>query len=403
MRTFIQVFGFDLAAKVLTGVFGILLIRHLPASAFADYTYATSLASIAAGLLTASFNRIYIVGYESLEIRENTSSFLSVQFIFIAIIMAVTIPFWNQSPALYWAIMGMIIANCLLVFATTYMQQEQRFFVFSLIKLLHGVMLVAGLAGLLMLIPLAEAWQPLALRSVVMALVFAVFVGWRLDWRGMLKVTPAARTIQRVIRQGFGGLFVYQALLAVFANVNILMLRRLVEDHDLATFGSAYRYYFLLVMASSSLKSVFLPQVQKATSKADLMKLFSTHKRMVAIYVLVVVLAIVLAPHLIPIIDKGKYPGAPLIFRILCLSAIISFVFSPFMTLLIKHKRFGVLIKMIGSAVLLNIVMSYGLITWLGINGAAMATLISYGYFQTCTFVFARRYLDGEKPPEVES
>ena len=393
MRTVLQVFVFDLMAKLLLAVFGLLLIRHLPASAFADYTFATSLANVAAGLLTASFNRIYIVGYDQLGLRGRVSSFLTFQFLLVALLIALTLPFWRQGPLLYWSLVAFVLGNCLYVFATTFMQREERFALFSGIKITHGALLLLGFLLLLQATSGAGAANALGLRAVIMMLVFVVFVGWRLDLRGLFSLPAAAQTLRRVFAEGYGQLFVYHAISAIFANVNILLLRRLVDDHDLAAFGSAYRYYLLLFLASSALKSVFLPQVQNANTAVALRGIFKRHRLMIAAYVPVVAIAALLAQWAIPLVDQGRYPEAVTVFRILCVSTVLSFAFSAYMTLLMKHRRFRLLIVLITVGVVFNLVVSYVLIVGQGIVGAAIATVLAYGGFNFAVFVSARSTL----------
>jgi O-antigen/teichoic acid export membrane protein len=226
-----------------------------------------------------------------------------------------------------------------------------------------------------------------------MLLVFAVFVGWRLDLRGLFSLPAATHTLRRVFAEGYGQLFVYHAISAIFANVNILLLRHLVDDHDLAAFGSAYRYYLLLFLASAALKSVFPPQVQNASTAAALAGIFQRHRLMVAAYVPVVAVAAILAQWAIPLVDQGRYPEAVTVFRILCVSTVLSFAFSAYMTLLMKYRRFLLLICLITAGVAFNLVVSYTLIVSQGIVGAAIATVLAYGAVNFAVFFSARSTL----------
>ncbi len=402
MRAIFQVFMTEVLGKVLMGLFAIILIRELPTRSFADYTFATSIVGMASGLLTASFNRIYIVGYESLSIAKNQASFLGIQFLITLLMLLAFLPFWSASSILLLSTFAMIGGNCLFVFATTVVQQKEEFGKFAAAKFAHSMLMILALLAVLRLWSLQEAWQPLILRAGVMAVIFAVFVGRGIHWPGILKIDAAWTTIYAVYQQGFGLLFLYHAVMAVFANVNIFLLKALVPSYDLATFGAGYRYYFLIFLASSSLKSVFLPRIQKATSTPEVDSIFQQHRRLLAAYIPLAILAAILAPYVLPLLDNGKYPEAVGIFQILCLSAILSFALSPYMTLMMKKKDFHFLTLAASLGTIGSILISYALIRLAGSMGAAVATLLAYGGFNFAIYLRARAALRKDLEPYEE-
>ena len=250
MRSIAQVFFTEIVGKVLMGLFAILLIRSLPPESFANYTLATSIAGVAAGLLTASFNRIYIVGFESLDIARNKAAFIGIQFTFTFIVFCVVFPFWHSSPWLLVTTFAMIIGNCLFVFSTTVVQQQEKFFIFSAIKLSHAILLIMGIALVQWTWGLHSAWQPLAARAAVMALVFGVFLGRSIHWPGLFRVDEAWRTICLLFHEGFGLLFFYHAIMAVFCQHKHLLAKR---NGTALRFGHLWSGLSLLLSAFSGL------------------------------------------------------------------------------------------------------------------------------------------------------
>ena len=149
------------------------------------------------------------------------------------------------------------------------------------------------------------------------------------------------------------------------------------DNSMLATYGSAFRYYSILSLALGSVHVVLLPMIQQASNDQELFEVFAKHKKMILMFIPAVLLAGWLAQWAIPFIDNGKYPGAVLSFRILCVSAIISFAFSPHVNLIMRFERFRFLFYLICIALALNAAINMLLIPKFGAAGVAFATLIS--------------------------
>src|SRR6476620_11371626 len=102
MKSIVQVFSFDVVAKVISGAISILLIRYMSEGEYARYLVALSLVAVATGTLAASFNRIYVVGYERLKLAKMTSSFLGLQLLIIAVLALVGVLFLQRFNDVYW-------------------------------------------------------------------------------------------------------------------------------------------------------------------------------------------------------------------------------------------------------------------------------------------------------------
>jgi O-antigen/teichoic acid export membrane protein len=136
---------------------------------------------------------------------------------------------------------------------------------------------------------------------------------------------------------------------------------------------------------------VLLPAVQQAETPEALEALYRQHLRLLAVFAPAVALAAWLAGWVLPWIDRGRYPEAVPVFRILAASAVVSFACSPHVNLLMKLHRFRFLFALIvaalGIAVLLNLV----LIPRAGAVGAAWATLVASACVTVPIFLAARR------------
>lgn len=161
----------------------------------------------------------------------------------------------------------------------------------------------------------------------------------------------------------------------------------------IATYGSAFRYYSILSLALGSVHAVLLPMIQKSSSHQELRHLFAKHRQIVMAFIVVVTFAGWLAGWVIPWIDAGKYPEAVATFRILCVSAVISFAFSPHVNLVMRFERYKFLLCLIVAAFALNVSINLALIPSYGAVGAAIATMISAATVTISIYVESRKLI----------
>ncbi|HLF23911.1 MAG TPA: polysaccharide biosynthesis C-terminal domain-containing protein, partial [Burkholderiales bacterium] len=90
-----------------------------------------------------------------------------------------------------------------------------------------------------------------------------------------------------------------------------------------------------------------------------------------------VVLAGVAAGWVMPWVDHGRYPDSVTAFRVLAISAVVSFGFSPHVNLLMKLERFRFLVALVALALGVNVVMLLLLVPRYGSIGASVGTLIA--------------------------
>jgi O-antigen/teichoic acid export membrane protein len=195
-------------------------------------------------------------------------------------------------------------------------------------------------------------------------------------------------------------------VLAFFSQVDIFMIKVLSDIETLASYGSAARYYQLLSLALGAVHTVFLPTMRKLQSREAQEVFFARHFRMLLVFAPAVGIFAVLANYVLPWIDLGRYPEAVPTLQILCLSAIISFAFSPHVNLVFTHHRFRFLFILILIALGTNVALNLVLIPAFGGRGAALATLIASACVTIPIFILSRQLRAGAWPrilPEADS
>jgi O-antigen/teichoic acid export membrane protein len=380
-------------SKVLLGVAGVVLIRFMPEIEYASYTLAVSLIAVVTQTVVLSFKRIYIIGYERFKIASSPSSFLGFQLWCIFLIVLITLPFKDFTQEVYWFIVASVIATCLSEFSKTVVQQQLKFLQFSIIEIARTLVFVLSLLLLIYFIRYdLKAWQVLVVQATAMFVVFLVAFSRYLELSRLLKIEESIRLAVTLLKGEYKYVFGYFFIFAFFAQVDVFVLKALAGTVELATYGSAFRYYSLLLLALGAVHTVLLPVVQRVHSISELESILGQHRRMLLLFVPLVLFGAWISQWIIPWIDKGKYPDAVMVFQILAISAVISFAFSPHSNLLMRFEDFRFLFVSICFGLLVNVGLCVWLVPMLSATGPAIATVIAFGGVNGSIFLRARKH-----------
>lgn len=394
MKAIAQVFGFDIISKVILAVVSMLLIRFMPKSEYATYTFAISAVTLVTQLLSGSFNRIYIVGYQTLNLKEESSLFLLFQ---LTILSVISLLFWfapGIPSQVYFLGVGLAFAISLSEFAKTTLQQEMRFLQFSLAEIARSSLFLVAVG-----IAIYMSGDHLSVSQVLLGQTFAmfsVFLAWylgRISWGDLLRVRAATRKFKTVVFGRYKHLLVYFLMIAGFSQMDVFMLKILSDDSGLATYGSAFRYYAVLLLSLNAIHTVLLPAVQKMSSREEWHGVVRRINILLLVFLPIVILLAWGAEFLIPFIDNGKYPGAILVFRILAVSALFSLAFSPHVNLLMRFEDFRFLAILISIALGVGIIINVLLIPYYGPAGAAVTTFLTAGLVNFSIFMRSGRFV----------
>jgi O-antigen/teichoic acid export membrane protein len=391
-RALLKVFSFNVVAKIFLGLAGILLIRYMPALDYAHYTIALSVVAVVTQTLASSFNNIYIVGHESLALGENSNSFLAFQLLCVAILGLVTMPLVPRVAGIYGVTLALVVATLASEYSKSCFQRRQDFSRFALVEFLRAASFLVSVVTLVLVFPqYVKAWQSLVLQAACYLIVFILLSGIRLDG-DLLRIGKATRLAVQIWRGKYRFLFAYFCILSAFSQLDVFMLKAIASNIQLATYGAAFRYYTLVSLALASIHVVLLPAIQQLKSPDQLDELLAKHVRILAIFALVTGAGAWAAQWIIPAIDMGKYPDSVMVFRILAVSAILSFALSPHVNLLMRFEDFRFLTILISVALFINVTLNFPLVRSKGAVGASIATLIAYLFLNGSIFLRARRY-----------
>lgn len=393
-RTILRVFTLDVVAKVALGLMAVALIRYMPAAEYARYTVALAAVALGVQVLASTFNRIYVVGYERLHMRSSTSSFLSFQLLMVALVAVLAFPWHGSAGRLYWAVITVLLASCLSEFAKTAYQQELRFDRFAQVELARALLTVLAVAGMVGFALSrggdVRAEAVLAAQAGAMLTVFAATAARRLDVREVFHPTGGVRFAAAVMRGPYSWLFGYYALIGVLSQLDVFVLSTLASSEQVASYGAAFRFYSLLALALASVHAVLLPVVQQVDTPQAQDTILARQWRFLAVFAPVVLAGAWASGWIIPFLDGGRYPDAVPAFRLLAVSSVVSFAFSPHGHVVLRFEDFrflclGAVTSLVGHATILHVTVP----AW-GAVGAAAATLVTFAFFNGSIWLRAR-------------
>lgn len=403
MKNIFQVFSFDLGSKIISGLLSILLIRFMSDTEYAVYLLVLSIVAVSTGILSSSFNRIYIIGYERLNIEKISSSFLGLQLFGLIIAAILLSPFGLRLGSVYWVLLSLILATFLTEYGRTVFQQQLKFLNYSLIDAARTLLFLISLLVLIFVRKQEpQASEVVLLQAGVAFIVFATAFGPKLNPKEMFHLGQAWRLAKTILQGRYRYLFGYFALLAVFSQLDVFMLKVMGSDFALATYGSAFRYYTILIMALNSIHAVLLPMIQTATTLHDLDRIYHNNYRLFRIVTPILFVGAWSAQWIIPWIDKGKYPEAITVFQVLSISAAISLAFSPHANLVLRFEDFKFLVLVVIVGVILSISLNVVLIPAFGAAGTAVTTLTSFAFVNGMIYIRARGHRQRFKQTQLD-
>lgn len=396
MKAISQVFTFDLLSKVILGVSAAAIIRYMPKMEYAQYTLALSVAGFVSQILASTFNILYVVGDHRVGTGDSTAPYLGFQLVAVIVFAILGLPLLHTVGGIYVLIVALVAASCLSDFSKTIYQKEMKFLHFSIIEGARAILFAIGVLLLLHSVRYdLKAWYILLLQAAAMLpSTFVVF--WsRVEVRDIFHLRSAWRLASHVIKGDYRFLFGYFAILALYSQTDVFLMKILAGDVELAVYGSALRYYMLLLLALGATHAVLLPSIKTAKDIWELHGIIHQYRKMLFWFVPIVILGAWASGWIIPWIDQGKYPGAVLVFRILAVSSLVSFAFSPYVSIVIRHEEFRFLFLLILSTFAFSLALNGLLIPRLGGVGAALTNLFSYGFLNGLIYRRASRRLDG--------
>lgn len=391
------VFLWDNIAKFIGIITTIILIRMLPKEDYALYTFFWTVAMFFVGFVSSGIDMAYVrfaaEEYSTKKKMPNDIFVFSFILCFaIFLILSPTIIFFSKQLSLLLfksnlyskpIFLGFIAAIGLfsITMISRYYQVQEKYkkagFIVSLQK-------VSFFLFLFVIIALGRLnFLSIAIIQIVIITFFGLLLISTILKNDLLKEKLVLNFGRFVFFLKVSSwLILYFLCLALFSQLDIFMISRLMSRSDLANYGVAFKYYGLLMLMFPAIKTV----LKVRTSKIDMVesiekqKLFFKKwmKLTTLFFIPVIGLVILFSDYFMNFINGPRYVASILPFKVLAISAICSYIFSPNTDIFRAMKKYFLLFCFGLAALIVNFSGNLLLIPIYGITGAAMATLISY-------------------------
>lgn len=394
-KSIATVFSINLLSKGFLALSSFAIIHFMPVNQYAVYTLSLAITSLLTGTLATIFNPIYIVGYMRFYIGNNSAPYLGAQLIAVLATATLIYPFSKLEGSIFIILVLLALVNCCSDFLKTIYQQLLRFDRFAQIELSKSLFIVITLLCLITIYQeRIHAWHTLLIQAAaVVVVVLPLLV--KLDiFCDIHRIGIGLNICKKIILSEYRYLFGYFFVESIFGQLAVLMLKILNKEHELATYGSAFRYHsFLVFISSGAVQAVLLPTIQRVVSKAEMNQIFTKHLTLIFAYVPLIFVGAIAAQWIIPWIDGGKYPNAVRVFQILTASSIFLFAFNPYVNVILRFEKFIFLFVLICTIVIVKLFLSIVLIPSFGSIGAAWLTFIGHFVLNVSIFIYAKHII----------
>lgn len=397
LRHISTVFLWDNIAKLVGITATIILIRTLSKEDFALYTFFCAAATFFVGFISSGIDMAYVrFAAEEYSITKKMPNDIFVFSLLLCLLVfliispviltcggEISVLMFKSTSYVMPTILGFAAAIGLLFInmISRYYQVQEKYkkagFILGFQKVLFLLLILVVLAlGRLDFLKIAAA-------QIVIVSISGISLAAAILKSDLLK-HKIALNVNRLIfflKASFW-LVLYFLCLALFSHLDIFMISRLMTSDDLADYGVAFKYYSLLMLMFPAIKTV----LKVRTSKIDMVE--SVEKQRVffrkwmkvttLLFVPTIALVILFSGHVMNFLNGEKYVASVLPFKILALSAMCSYVFSPNTDIFRAMKRYFLLFCFGFATLVINFLGNYLLIPSYGITGAATATLLSY-------------------------
>jgi O-antigen/teichoic acid export membrane protein len=375
----------DLVARLLGAVTVVVLIRALSVSNYAFMTLFLTLAQLG-GSAAAGGVRTRYLREEAERVSRNAPASAGAFTAALAATVALTsaaailgmpiaatvglghhaggdiaLIFYAFGYAVSWAVIELSMAR---------MQARRRFLAAGLLNVTRA----AAVAVAALIVASASQRLPaLAVWFIALLAVVAVGAAASAVRESGYRVRSLARVLGMTAEERW--LSFYYLAAAGFAYVDVVVASALLGQKEIATLGAALRYLAVILGALPALGVI----LRVRTAQADVVDSAAAQLRMVIGWIkrigppalLLMGAAIGVAPTVIPVIDRGRYPGSIVAFQIYLVMALATYLVAPSVAVLMAQRRYRFLATRYGICLCINVLGDAAVARRFGVTGIA--------------------------------
>ena len=356
------VFLWDNIAKFVGIVTTIILIRMLPKEDYAMYTFFWAAAMFFVGFVSDGIDMAYVrFAAEEYSIKRKMPndifvfSLLLCLSVFI-VLFPLILTFNRQISSLmfkstlyvrpiflgFMAAVGLFFINMI----SRYYQVQEKYKKAGIIFNLQKVIFLLFLFVIIVLGKLN--FLSIAIVQIAVISIFGVIFIAAILKNDLLKQKIILNSHRFVffLNASFW-LILYFVCLALFSQLDVFMISRLMTSDDLADYGVAFKYYGFLMLMFPAVKTV----LKVRTSKIDIVQSIEKQKMffrkwmktMIIFSIPTIAIVILFSGYIMNLLNGEKYGASIAPFKILALSSMCSYIFSPNTDIFRAMKKYFIL------------------------------------------------------------
>lgn len=282
---------------------------------------------------------------------------------------------FNKHEFVWW-IRGTFVFSGLAILASFFvavLEVEQRFILSAIFKTVPAIIKLLFIGFIVFLSiesfkNLYLAFMALPLFSFLINFIFGnkKFLAIRFDWVKDLR-TLFSFSIWLTISALMGTLF---------SQVDIIMLKKMAIDFEVARFAGGQKIASLFILISQALFTVLLPKVANYENREQLWRFWVKCMKLGLLLLVPLLFVLIAGPYLVPLLLGKKYEAASVVFQILSIQLCVLTISSTLTLILFNRKKVYILSIISIVQFGLNVILNLFLIPEYGAVGACLSTLI---------------------------
>lgn len=314
-------------------------------------------------------------------------------YLFIDQINKHIFPNFELSNALFW------LAILIFPFAIFRLMPEilralDSIFSFSLFKNLLFQISLFGAIGLFYLLSLNSFFFiHFAILAVAIVAIFYLF--FFLKKRDIFLHKNYNNYKEPILRVSYN-MFLTSSILVLLANIDKFMISYFIDEKQVGYYAACIKLSILVTFVLSSVTSFVTPKVAKAyqsNNREEIIHQYKRATRTIISFSLPIILPLALFPSFFLGLFGSEFQMLTNTLYIVLIMNIANIFFGPLLYILNMINEHKFVRNIIGISFLLNMILNYFLIPEYGINGAAIATLISTVFWKLNLFIRLKQRL----------
>lgn len=389
MKVIINILIFDIFSKLFIAIISIYLIRILTIEEYAKYTIVLTYSTLVFQIIYGVIQRKFIFDLKKDDEKKKLIEWIYL-YIIINIFYSIFLIFYIKDISILIQIFMLSFFLFLYSSLRLYLQKNMDFYNYNSAEFFKG--LIFFLLSLILIYLNIEKSYIYIYAQIFALTIISFYLIRKINLKFFIGINIIKKYfLYRSYEKNDYILFVYILTNSIITQLGIILAHYLYDDYFLSSYGSNYRYYFLIGLVTNAILSFVLPSINKIN---DFNKMFLFYKKIFISSLLVFPIFLITylySNELLFIIDDGRYEKGYDIFKILLVSAYINLVFTPFVGLILKIKKYNYLLFNSLIGLILFFLISFYFNSVFVNTSVAYAHLISYSWI-SISYVFGVIY-----------